>query len=93
MVCKQCGECCKYIVFLVPHKLRDKEEMRYYEGRGIRFENVTHMLDREIIPCRCKYLTEDNKCSIWATRPDMCNRTKRDKNQSIWKPPGCTGED
>jgi Fe-S-cluster containining protein len=48
-------------------------------------------LDREIIPCRCKYLGEDNKCMIWETRPDICDKTRR-PNVQIYRPDGCTDE-
>lgn len=91
-ICSKCGRCCKYIVFLVPHKDRTPDEDKYYDGRGIRFIRADRTTDHELVPCRCKYLDDNNMCTIWETRPSICNNQKRDKDQRIYKWPGCTGE-
>jgi len=92
MVCLCCGNCCKYIVFLIPHKNYTQDELNYYNYRGIKFERVNRAIDRQIIPCKCNQLDENNKCKIFENRPDICNKSKRPSNQKVWIPPNCTDE-
>ncbi|NCC99954.1 MAG: hypothetical protein EOL95_09695 [Bacteroidia bacterium] len=90
MVCKMCGECCKYLVFDVPHMHYTQDELRYYKLRGVRFERVNRNTDRMIVPCRCELLGDDNLCKDFENRPDVCRQDKRRLN--TWTPPGCTDE-
>ena len=91
MVCSKCGKCCKIIAFEIEHRHYTAEDLRYFEARGIRIERKNRNRDYEIVPYRCKYLTDDNLCSIWETRPDICNKEKRG-NTRIYVPSGCTDE-
>lgn len=80
------------MTYIVPHQVYTKDELDYYSYRGITFDRINRTQDRQIIPCRCKHLSSDNKCMIWDTRPDVCNKEKRAKGQAIFTPPGCTDE-
>lgn len=56
--CKQCGDCCRFIIIPVKEGV-DLETELYLEAHGIAYEP-----GKLVIPAKCKYLTEDNKCSI-----------------------------
>jgi len=90
MVCKKCGNCCKYLTFLIPYIKYSEDEIKYYNLRGVTFERATRTINRMIVPCRCSLLGADNLCMDFENRPDVCRKDKRRLN--IWKPKGCTDE-
>jgi Fe-S-cluster containining protein len=55
--CKQCGRCCKF--FSLPVQNLDEKSRLYLAAHGVKYSD-----GKIIIPARCKYLTEDNRCSI-----------------------------
>jgi len=68
--CKKCGECCKwvYISSLKTPEIDDE----WCKGRGIIYDiKGAYIIFK--IPLKCKYLTEDNLCSIHDHKPDVCN--------------------
>jgi hypothetical protein len=56
MRCKQCGECCKWIMIHMGSILYDE---KWVEGRGGQRRGAY-----AVLPCRCKWLTPDNRCEI-----------------------------
>ena len=56
--CKQCGKCCTHLS--IP--IRQVGDEGFLNAHGILIVN-----GRMVIPLRCKYLTEDNMCSVWDT--------------------------
>lgn len=67
MACKQCGACCKFLcftIFGVSDRLNEKE---YYEAHGCEVKG-----NKIFIPMRCPHLTEDNKCDIHDSNPEIC---------------------
>jgi Fe-S-cluster containining protein len=86
--CSQCGQCCKILVFNVPHKHMPSDEKRYYDYHNVKIERVNRNTDRYIVYAPCIHLTKDNKCDIFDTRPDICDY----KNCKIkfYRPDCCT---
>lgn len=79
--CKQCGECCK--VFAVKRVSKTKQLMEYATIHGYSFDG-----DTLLIPSRCPHLTEDNKCDIYATRPQIC-RDYNGRSKKYYTPKTC----
>jgi Fe-S-cluster containining protein len=62
--CKSCGRCCQYL--LVDAGGIDYD-LDWARGRdGVINGNIV------LIPCRCKHLTEENKCKIHDNKPLYC---------------------
>ena len=81
-VCKQCGACCK--VFAIKRVVKTKSIMDYAAARGYTFDgNVM------LVPSPCPQLTEDGKCRIYETRPQLC-RDYNGKSPNYYVPIGCT---
>lgn len=87
-VCNLCGDCCRgfslpahnlstdYKTYLSYH---ENVEIRIYEGKPIiYFNNV------------CKHLTEDNKCAIYETRPQICKDGYTVKRTGVMFPENCS---
>ena len=66
--CKGCGACCQFISISVTGII-DTDMIDHLKAHGL---IVTE--NKIIIPARCKYLTEDNKCSIYDHRFNICKR-------------------
>lgn len=73
--CANCsGKCCKYVmVKIAPPRLRcDRDEHRWllmHEGIELWVESRQWYM---LVHTRCTNLTRDNKCGIYAHRPDVC---------------------
>ena len=84
--CKQCGKCCKMIVFKIP--IRNTHERDIYTARGFHIKGnlVTAVVDHV-----CPQLTEDNKCRLHDTgkKPWVCRKmpTKHYRHSDIFS--GC----
>jgi Fe-S-cluster containining protein len=68
--CIKCQRCCK--VMILPVLIRDKEEMKFYETRGLEFfmmqENIWTILHKE-----CKHIAKSG-CRIYDKRPEACKQ-------------------
>lgn len=64
--CKQCGECCKFVVIAIEGAL-DLETTGYLNAHGIAVAN-----GKLLIPARCEYLTEGNLCSCHSNKFAAC---------------------
>ena len=91
MVCSKCGTCCKYQVVEVQHQIYTQSDMNYYNYHDIIFERKNRNVDYKLIPCRCKYLGEDNLCKIFHNRPDICDKNRRG-NHRVYRFKQCTDE-
>jgi len=60
--------CCRYILcpFVMP---LSQETMLFLALRKIKINFETHQL---MIPCRCRWLNEHNRCKDYAHRPEDC---------------------
>lgn len=90
MDCKQCGECCRYIVFGMAYGGADWNE--YYYQHGCRIIPGVGLL----VPSVCQHLkqkgsTNRYECDIYQTRPQLCRL--QTKNQRFYKPETCTDPD
>jgi Fe-S-cluster containining protein len=79
--CKQCGECCRY--FAIKRVMKTKHVVEYMEARGYKFDGTTML-----IPSVCPQLTEEGKCKIYETRPQVC-RDYEGKSGKFYVPVGC----
>ena len=74
--CDQCGACCKSLPVLV--SLEDAAREPRIKAEAIRLDDalVTPMYAYQLFPLAfhesCCFLQADNKCNIYATRPDPC---------------------
>lgn len=73
--CNQCGQCCRTITFRFPDKLLTREsEFEYLKQRMPRFEHfyISDKDDQGVLLFTCKFLSEENKCSIYHFRSIFC---------------------
>jgi Fe-S-cluster containining protein len=73
--CKNCGECCRELHFLVAPAGRglDSAVHEFYERRGVKVGLMNGCL-WAIVPNICRYLTKKNKCAIYDERPVSCQK-------------------
>ena len=73
--CEHCaGTCCNYLALPIdkPKTIRDYDDIRWYllhEGISVFVEDGDWFIQ---IQTRCKQLGEDNRCSIYESRPRIC---------------------
>ena len=78
--CKQCGDCCRYVV--LPIVADDEGYYEWLRLHGARIVNqpvaggVTFVCARFELPCSALV---DGKCSIYDRRPEMCRRWECEK--------------
>jgi Fe-S-cluster containining protein len=90
--CRECGaKCCKFIsisLFEFPDELDEDPERYFNLHDGIRVIKTRY--GKEIvIHSRCKALRDDNTCSIYEGRPDLC-KNFTDKTAHLYcVPKGC----
>jgi len=81
MTCTTCGKCCKTLV--IPATGYDEETIAMKKGYAgkVKFRGESyHVFD---IPCL--YLGDDNKCKIYADRPEMCKIFPGHGYQNFWR--------
>jgi len=88
MVCSKCGECCKYIFTTISKQLFSNDSLKYFKHRGIEVHQLEGFTMLKI-PNRCSLLTDDNVCSVYSLRPNICRENPGDK-LGIVRMPGCT---
>ena len=64
--CNKCGNCCKFVVIPVEAFL-DTQTEEYLAAHGVAYDG-----GKLIIPARCQYLTDANKCAIQSAKFDCC---------------------
>jgi Fe-S-cluster containining protein len=76
--CADCGLCCKNLIIEIEHVDVVREPkllpiVTLLDGNG-RFEYDSDWEKEYSLTCgnTCKMLTEDNRCSIYPTRPNCC---------------------
>lgn len=75
ILCEQCpAACCRYLALPIdkPKTLRDFDDLRWYvmhEGIAIFVEEGDWYIQ---IQTKCKHLGDDNRCTIYETRPRIC---------------------
>lgn len=78
-ICEKCqGLCCRYIALPIetPSTRGDFDDVRWYlahEGITVFVEDDDWYIN---IASRCKHLTRDNLCEIYAKRPRICRGYK-----------------
>lgn len=90
--CQECGaRCCKFISISIeefPENMDGNPE-RYFTLH----ENVKVVETRYgkeiVISSRCKALSDDNTCSIYDDRPDMCRNFNEENIHLYCVPRGC----
>ena len=80
--CDMCGACCKGSLIVEADDLDVLREPRiiaaYPHHRGTPVEEIVHDIQSEwkavILACGrpCTFLTEENRCAIYPTRPNCC---------------------
>ena len=80
-LCDRCTAlCCRYFALPIetPETADDFDDIRWYishEGVTIYVEEGTWYVN---LTNKCKHLTEDNRCGIYETRPQICRDYKTD---------------
>lgn len=75
ILCEHCtAACCRYVAVPLdpPRSARDYDDIRWYlmhEGIQVFVEDGGWYIQ---FTTRCRNLAADNRCSIYATRPDIC---------------------
>jgi uncharacterized protein len=75
-LCDHCtGKCCRYFSLPIetPTTWDDYDAIRWYLAHGrtlVYLEKGTWFL---VVMTRCKYLTRDDRCRIYLSRPKICN--------------------
>jgi Fe-S-cluster containining protein len=77
--CMKCGACCKWIGFSYKELLPEAKE--FYHARGCEIlyaynDNGTDTYYRIYAPHKCRHLTDDNTCAIYANRPEVCKHAR-----------------
>ena len=78
-ICQKCaGLCCRYLALPIenPTTKNDYDDIRWYlahEGISVFVEDGEWYIN---IASRCKYLTSENLCDIYETRPRICRGYK-----------------
>ena len=75
--CKRCGDCCRYVTVIIdtPEEKIDWEEVKWW----VCHKNVIVYYDKEddewAVEFRtpCKYQDENNNCTIYEKRPQICS--------------------
>jgi len=65
--CRQCGECCRWVV--LHHANATPDDIEYCACRGWEYNPVTEILWIHNI---CPHLQSDNTCGIYEKRPRRC---------------------
>ena len=67
---KKCGAmCCRFIVVEWKPFTGLEDDALFFSLRGIKLDKENMQL---LIPCRCKWLSEHNRCRMYAYRPKSC---------------------
>lgn len=76
MKCKHCGRCCielnieiEEVDVLREPRLLDHVKLMDRNGA---IEYIEPLDRRYLLPSPCPFLTADNRCSIYPTRPNVC---------------------
>lgn len=80
MSCKQCGECCRQMIFMT--YTLPPEYVEYYEKKGCKLRGSSL-----VVPYVCPHLSEDNLCKIYEDRPALCK--EYEGQAGFYKPKGC----
>lgn len=76
--CSKCGSCCKYVIIYIDKKGADKKLLDY--------RNIEYFVEGKFlaikIKSRCRYLTENNLCSINGRKPKSCKDAPYSKNHN-----------
>ena len=86
--CKQCGRCCKYLVFQISSDF-DKDLKQYFETRGFEVLPEKNIL---IQYNPCPHL-KNNKCSIHDHKPELCRRFDSEHLEDVIVLKGCVFEE
>ena len=82
--CKdRCGTCCRY-VFINDFMLGKSDEVKRRIRQLNKFRGIKEFGSCIAIPCKCKHLSEDNKCMIYERRPLTCRLFDCSKNSMIF---------
>lgn len=88
--CKKCGKCCKVLSF--PFRNLDtagKEYFLMHENVSIKeYKDKTYV----VINSKCKYLTNNNLCSIHETKPTICRNAYDKTRKNVVFQEGCAFE-
>ena len=80
-LCDQCsGKCCRYfsLPIATPVTWDDYDAVRWYLAHGqtlVYVEKATWYL---VVMTRCKYLSRDDRCRIYLSRPKICQEYTTD---------------
>lgn|SRR5574344_559 len=73
--CKQCGECCKNIVFMIENDYvkteKQFESLKEFDKKYKNFE-INSITKDNVLLFRCKSLNSDNKCKDYMLRSLYC---------------------
>ena len=70
--------CCRNLITYYSENEKDIDT--FFKLRGIEYLPETKQMT---IPCKCKWLTNHNKCKLYAWRPNSCRVYECDKLKSM----------
>ncbi len=88
-LCDHCtGRCCRYFTVPLdpPKSWDDYDTIRWYLAHG----NTIVYVDKDgwylLVMTKCKYLTRDDRCSVYLNRPKVCRDYTTDECEydSVW---------
>lgn len=87
--CELCGNCCRYLYFSFGNDL-DADTVKMLGYRNAKYFPNLRVLR---LPVSCIYLRDDNKCSIYNSRPNTCRSFPRGCDSASLKAMGCTDKE
>lgn len=76
--CDGCAACCRTFPIFVSHEDAARELRIAAEGRLLPLHLAAPQWDYQLFPLpfhqACCFLNEENRCTIYASRPDVCRR-------------------
>ncbi len=80
-LCDQCsGKCCRYFSLPIerPVTWDDYDAVRWYLAHGQTLVYVEKAIWYLVVMTRCKYLSRDDRCRIYLSRPKICQEYTTD---------------
>jgi uncharacterized protein len=81
-LCDHCtGKCCRYFTVPLdpPTTWDDFDAIRWYLAHGDNLVYVEKSAWYIVVMSKCKYLTGDNRCQIYLSRPKVCKNYTTDE--------------
>lgn len=80
-ICQKCGaKCCRYVALEIdkPKTKSDFQNIRWYVAHSGVWVYIDDRVWHLAFDAVCSHLDEDNRCTIYDDRPDICRQYGRD---------------